>query len=106
VDYVIIFERLAEKIGLPFAALMIVSWGVWQLLKPIVANINESTKTLTGLTAMLAEHNQRAIDMHETCKTHGDYLCDAKDMLQTNRETIMLKLGEIHSDVRQIKEVR
>ena len=62
-DYVIIFERLAEKIGMP-------------------------------------------VDMHATCREHGEYLCDAKDLLNNNRETIMLKLGEIHSDVRQIKEVR
>ena len=103
-EYVTIFERLVERIGLPFTALIIVSWGVWQLLKPIINNINESTKILTGLCTMLSEHNQRAVDMHSTCKTHGEYLCDAKDLLQTNRETIMLKLGEIHSDVRTISE--
>ena len=101
-EYVAIFERLVEKIGMPFAALLIVSWGVWQLLKPIVANINKSTDTLTGLCAMLAEHNQRAIDMHQTCKTHGDYLCDAKDILNNNREIIMTKLGDIHHDVKNL----
>ena len=102
-EYIAIIERLVEKIGMPFAALLIVSWGVWQLLKPIVANINKSTDTLTGLCAMLAEHNQRAVDMHEECKMHGDYLCDAKDLLNNNRETIMIKLGEIHHDVKELR---
>ena len=103
-EYIAIFERLAEKIGMPFAALLIVSWGVWQLLKPIVANINKSTDTLTGLCSMLAEHNQRAVDMHATCREHGKYLCDAKALLNGNRETIMLKLGEIHSDVKELRK--
>ena len=99
-DNVIIFERLAEKIGMPLAAMLIIAWGIWQLLKPIIANINKSTETLTGLCSMLSEHNQRAIDMHQTCQTHGEYLCDAKDLLNKNRETIMLKLEGIHNDVR------
>ena len=99
-DNVIMFERLAEKIGMPLAAMLIIAWGIWQILKPIIANINKSTETLTGLCSMLSEHNQRAIDMHQTCQTHGEYLCDAKDLLNKNRETIMLKLEGIHNDVR------
>ena len=102
-DYITAIERLTEKVGMPFAALLIVSWGVWQLLKPIIANINQSTETLTNLCVMLSEHNQRAVDMHNTCKQHGDYLCDAKDLLNGNREVIMMKLGEIHSDVKGLK---
>ena len=101
-EYVTIFERLTEKIGMPFAALAIVSWGIWQLLKPIIANINKSTDTLTGLCAMLSAHNQNAIDMHATCKEHGEYLCDAKDILNNNREIIMTKLGDIHHDVKNL----
>lgn len=103
-EYVVVFERLAEKIGMPLAAMLIIAWGIWQLLKPIIANINKSTETLTGLCSMLSEHNQRAIDMHQTCQTHGEYLCDAKDLLNTNRETLMLKLGEIHSDVKSLRK--
>ena len=101
-EAIIIIERLADKFGVPLVGISVVSWGVWQLLKPIINNINKSTETLTNLCIMLSEHNQRAIDMHSTCKTHGDYLCDAKDLLNNNRETIMLKLGEIHSDVKNI----
>lgn len=99
-EYVVVFERLTERIGMPLAAMLIIAWGIWQLLKPIIANINKSTETLTGLCSMLSEHNQRAIDMHQTCQTHGEYLCDAKDLLNKNRETIMLKLEGIHNDVR------
>lgn len=101
-EYVTIFERLVEKIGLPFAAMAILSWGAWQLLKPIVANINKSTETLNGLCTMLSAHNQNALDMHETCREHGDQLCDAKELLNNNREAILLKLGEIHSDVKNL----
>ena len=101
-EYVTIFERLMEKVGMPISAMLIISYGVWQMLKPIVNNINKSTDTLTGLCAMLAEHNQRAIDMHHTCQTLGDYLCDAKDILNNNREIIMTKLGDIHHDVKNL----
>lgn len=101
-EYVAIFERLMEKVGMPISAMLIISYGVWQMLKPIVNNINKSTDTLTGLCAMLAEHNQRAIDMHHTCQTHGEYICDAKDILNNNREIIMTKLGDIHHDVKNL----
>lgn len=101
-DNLAIIERIADKFGLPLVGMGMVGWGVWQMLKPIIANINKSTETLTGLCSMLAEHNQRAVDMHSECKTHGEYLCDAKDLLNNNRETIMLKLGEIHSDVKNL----
>ena len=103
-EQVLIVERLVEKVGMPIGAMLIIAWGIWQMLKPIVNNINKSTDTLTGLCAMLAEHNQRAVDMHEECKMHGDYLCDAKDILNNNREKIMLKLGEIHSDVKELRK--
>lgn len=103
-DSLVIIERLADKFGVPLVAISIVSWGVWQLMKPIIANINKSTETLTNMCAMLSAHNQNALDMHATCREHGEYLCDAKDLLNTNRETIMIKLGEIHSDVKQIRK--
>ena len=99
-DNLVIIERLLDKFGMQSVVIAVVSWGVWQLLKPIVANINESTKILSSLGIMLSEHNQRAIDMHQTCQTHGEYLCDAKDLLNNNREVIMLKLGEMHSDIK------
>ena len=42
--------------------------------------------------------------MHDTCKEHGGYLCEATELLNNNREKIMIKLGEIHSDVRNMND--
>lgn len=99
---IVVLERLLDKFGMQSVVIGIVSWGIWQLLKPIIANINESTKILFSLSIMLSEHNQRAIDMHQTCQTHGEYLCDAKDLLNNNREVIMLKLGAMHKDIESL----
>lgn len=101
-DTLIVVERLAEKFGMPLVGIGIVSWGVWQLLKPIINNINRSTETLVDISKMLAAHNQNALNMHDTCRTHGEYLCDAKDILANNRETIMIKLGEMHGDIKSL----
>jgi hypothetical protein len=103
-EMLVVVERLADKFGMSLVGTGIVSWGVWQLLKPIIANINKSTETLSTLCIMLSAHNQNAIDMHMTCREHGEYLCDTKDLLNTNREKIMIKLGEIHSDVKSINK--
>ena len=108
-DYVLIAERLFEKFGLPGIMIGLCSWFVWKMIQPIINNINQSTNTLVEISSLLSAHNQNAMDMHITCREHGEYLCEAKDLLNTNRETIMIKLGEIQSEVKtvntSIKEV-
>ena len=103
-DYVLIAERLFDKFGIPGIAMGVAAWFIWKLIQPIINNVNQSTNTLVEVSKMLAEHNQRAVDMHDTCKEHGGYLCEATSLLNTNREQIMIKLGEIHGDVKSIKD--
>lgn len=103
-DYVLVVERLFDKFGVPGIAMGIASWFIWKLIQPIINNVNQSTHTLVEVSKMLSEHNQRAIDMHDTCKEHGGYLCEATELLNNNREKIMIKLGEIHSDVRNMTD--
>lgn len=100
-EFLQIVERLADKVGLPGTALILVSFGVWQLLKPIINNINRSTETLVGISSMLAAHNQNALNMHQTCREHGEYICDTKDVLQDNHCAVMNKLTEIHGDIKK-----
>ena len=107
-EYLVVAERLFEKFGIPGVAMGIATWFVWQIIKPIINNINQSTQTLIDMSNMLAAHNQNALDMHATCRVHGEYLCDYKEIIADNHKevldragNIMLKLESIHGDVKK-----
>jgi len=101
-EYVSIIERLMEKFGVPGVAMGVAAWFVWKIIQPIINNINQSTKTLIEVSTLLASHNQNAIDMHNTCREHGEYLCDYKDVITQNHKEVMVKLEEIGSDVKHL----
>ena len=94
-DYVAIAERLFDKFGVPGLTVGGATWLVWQLLKPIVNNINKSTDTLVSISNLLSSHNQQALDMHDTCRTHGTYMVDVTAAQADNHTESMQVLQQI-----------
>ena len=101
-EYISAIERLMEKFGVPGVAMGIAAWFVWKMIQPIINNINQSTKTLIDISSLLSSHNQNALDMHETCREHGEYLCDYKDVIKNNHTEVMVKLEEISGDIKHL----
>jgi len=102
-EYLTVIERLAEKFGVPGVVLGVASLFVWKMIQPIINNINQSTQTLIDMSTLLSSHNQNALDMHQTCREHGEYLCDYKDVIQDNHKEVMIKLSEVHGDIKNLK---
>ena len=53
--------------------------------KQISATLNAVSANLTAQSGLIGIHDQRALDMHMTCKQHGDQI---KDLYDKGNETV------------------
>lgn len=96
------------------AVVVALGWLLWKLYplqkdiksdQAIIAACNKQTaETLKEVSVILSEHNQRAIDMHHTCNTHGDQLDSMYDGMQEFRSKLLERIAKVEQELAVLKE--
>lgn len=96
------------------AVVVALGWLLWRLYplqkdikadQAVIASCNRQTaQTLKEVSIILTEHNQRAIDMHNTCNKHGGQLDSMYDGMQEFRTKLLDRMARVEQELAVLKE--